>query len=250
MITQKFVNVPLLQALAAFCLMAVMTGCAVSKGFDRGALRQSLQPPATDQEIQAVLDLKPQLPAPFKLGVYLSSGGNYSRRWYWTNEEKDALLAYGEELKKAGMISDIRLVSDFTVEVRKSTFMSGYSGGSLKDIRLAAARYGVDALLIVNSVSAVDRYNNFAALLYWTIVGLYLVPGTHSDALVMINGSLWDVRNEYLYATEEAEAVARTLGSAMLLEDVSAIDQAKQKAIGEFGKRFVTRLKTLQANQP
>ena len=99
-------------------------------------------------------------------------------------------------------------------------------------------------------MSAVDRYNNFAALLYWTIVGLYLVPGTHSDALVMINGSLWDVRNEYLYATEEAEAVARTLGSAMLLEDVSAIDQAKQKAIGEFGKRFVTRLKTLQANQP
>lgn len=234
---------------AGFCLALDASGCAVSKGFDRGSLRQSVHPPATDQEIQAVFDLKPQLPAPFILGVYLAPGGNTWRRAYWSNEEATALLAYGEELKKAGIVSDIRLVSDFTVEVRKPATFSGYSGGSLKDLRLAAARHGADALLIVNSASSVDRYNNVAALLYWTIVGWYIVPGTHSDALVMMSGSLWDVRNEFLYATEEAEGAARTLGPSQLLKDVSAIDQAKKKAIEEFGRKFTGRLKSLYAKK-
>lgn len=234
-----------LNVLVVVFVMAIIPGCVVSKGFDRGSLRQSVQPPATDKEIQAVFDLKPQLPVPFKLGVYLAPGGSNWRRAYWSNEEVNALLAYGDQLKDAGIVSDVRLVSDFTVEVRKPPTFFGYSGSSLKDLRLAAARHGVDALLIVNSVSAVDRYNNPAALLYWTIVGLYVAPGTHSDALVMISGSLWDVRNEFLYATEEAEGLAKRVGPSQLLEDVPTIDQAKQKAIVEFGRKFTGRLKSL-----
>jgi rhombotail lipoprotein len=239
-----------LNILIVVFVMAIMPGCVVSKGFDRGSLRQSVQPPATDKEIQAVFDLKPQLPVPFKLGVYLAPGGNNWRRTYWSNEEVNALLAYGDQLKDAGIVSDVRLVSDFTVEVRKSGNFYGYSGSSLKDLRLAAARHGVDALLIVNSASTVDRYNNPAALLYWTIVGLYVVPGTHSDALVMMSGSLWDVRNEFLYATEEAEGMVQTAGPSQLLEDVSAIDRAKRKAIEEFGRKLVARLTHLQAVKP
>jgi hypothetical protein len=37
------------------------------------------------------------------------------------------------------------------------------------------------------------------------------------------------------------------VGPSQLLEDVSTIDQAKQNAIVEFGKKLVFRMKSLQA---
>lgn len=225
-------------------LALILTGCAASKGFDRGILRDSLGSNITDQEIKAVLELKPQLPAPFKLGVYLNRMDSYYRRAFWTDAEKTAVLAYGNQLKEAGVISEITLVSDATVGVSNRPVAN-----SLKELRLAAARYGADALLIVNHASSVDRYNNPAAFFYWTIIGAYLAPGTHSDALVMIEASLWDVRNEYLYATEEAEGIAKRIGPVFVLEDGDSIDQAKQLAIADFGKKFTDRLIRLNAQK-
>jgi rhombotail lipoprotein len=231
-------------------LALIFTGCVASKGFDRAFLRDSSGQAATDQDIKAVLELKPQLPSPFKLAVYLNPSANY-RRAYWTDTEKNALLAYGNELKEARVISEVNLVSDATVQVsHMSTFPIPYRGSNnLKDLRLAAARYGADALLIINDASSVDRYNNPAAFFYLTIIGAYLVPGTHSEALVMIKASLWDVRNEYLYATEEAEGIAKRIGPAFVLEDVDSIDQAKHLAIADFGKKFTDRLIRLNADK-
>lgn len=231
-------------------LVMVVTGCVASKGFDRGALRESLGSVTTDRDIQEVLALKPQLPAPFKLGVFLNSNSwNYKRR-FWTDQEKNELLIYGDQLKDAGVVSDIYLISEETVPNHNNgyTFHNG-NQDRLKDLRLAAARYGADAVLVITDVSSVDRYNNPAAFLYWTIIGAYLAPGTHSDALVMMRSSLWDVRNGYLYATEEAEGMAKRSGPALVLEDVDSIDQAKHVAIADFGKKFTERLIRINAQR-
>ena len=55
--------------LLAAILLLTLTGCAMSKGFDRNVLRERVSQPVTDTNIQAVLNLKPQLPKPFKLAV-------------------------------------------------------------------------------------------------------------------------------------------------------------------------------------
>ena len=69
----------------------------------------------------------------------------------------------------------------------------------LKTIRLAAAQQGADAVLIIRSVDQTDRYLNYASFLYITIIGLWIVPGSDLDALVMLRGAMWDVGNAYLY---------------------------------------------------
>lgn len=231
-----------MKAVIVGLLVLALGGCVASKGFDRGNLRYSLGQNVTEQDIKSVLELKPQLPSPFKLGIYFNYLGSTSRRAFWTDTEINVLLSHKNQLKEAGIVSDIYVVSDSTVLVRDLTANIRTYAPSLKDLRLAAARYGADALLIVNDASSVDRYNNPAAFFYLTIVGAYLVPGTHSDALVMIKASLWDVQNEYLYATEEAEGIAKRIGPAFVLEDVDSIDQAKKVAIEDFGKKFTDRL--------
>lgn len=221
-------------------LAVMLTGCAASKGFDRSTLKNSLGEITTDQDIQNGLALKPQLSTPFKLAVYLNNESWNAKRRFWNDEEKNDLLTYGNRLKEAGIVSDIYVISEDIVPGPRHS-------GALKNLRLGAARYGADALLVITDVSSVDRYNNPSALLYWTIVGAYVIPGTHSDALVMMRSSLWDVRNGYLYATQDAEGMGKRVGPALVTEDVDSIYAAKKMAIANLGKKLTDRLIQLNA---
>lgn len=221
-------------------LVVMLTGCAASKGFDRSTLKNSLGEITTDQDIQNGLALKPQLSTPFKLAVYLNNESWNAKRRFWNDEEKNDLLTYGNRLKEAGIVSDIYVISEDIVPGPRHS-------GALTNLRLGAARHGADALLVITDVSSVDRYNNPSALLYWTIVGAYVIPGTHSDALVMMRSSLWDVRNGYLYATQDAEGMGKRVGPALVTEDVDSIYAAKKMAIANLGKKLTDRLIQLNA---
>lgn len=226
----------------AFFLMTtiVLAGCA--SGFDRKALKQSLEVQElqiTEDDIKRVLELKPQVKFPLKLGIYLGSerspGYPYAPEWRWNDKNKNAVASWGERLKADGIVSDAFVVSDAT------TF-----GQDLKSIRLAAARHGTDAVLVIKGGSQVDRYLNPLAFLNITIVGGYLFPGSHRDALFMIMAALWDVRNEYLYLTVEAEGVAKTVGPTFVVNERHAVESAKEEALSDFRDEFFRRMKSLK----
>lgn len=240
--------------LAAILLLA-LTGCMMSKGFDRNVLRESISQPVTNTDIQAVLNLKPQLPKPFKLAIYAHSPEVSQRKLFWTELEKNSLQDAADKLRQAGVISDVVFIADSVVqhhsELRSTPRNWLYEPmPRVAELRLAAARYGADALLTVNGSFSVDRYNNIWSIAYWTIIGAYFVPGTHSDALAMISGVLWDVRNEYLYATEEAEGEAKKAGPGLILNDADVIRQAKHVALTEFTNNLTTRIIRLNGNTP
>jgi hypothetical protein len=99
--------------------------------------------------------------------------------------------------------------------------------------------------LIVDGAAAVDRYNNAkAAFAYWTILGAYLASGTHSDALVLLEGTFWEIRTQSLRFSVEAEGLAETVGPAAFVRDRDTIARAKRQALDTFGKRLEDRLKS------
>jgi hypothetical protein len=99
-------------------------------------------------------------------------------------------------------------------------------------------------------MAAVDRYNNGYAVLYPTLIGAYFAPGTVSEALFIVDGSLWDVRTERLYATQTAEGHSKAVGSAVSVEDKQVLAQAKKSAVDEFSKRMVDELRRLKDAPP
>lgn len=214
----------------------ILTGCAASQGLDRTSLLETLRRD-TDQFLTQGNPAPPQssrLSVPFTLGVYFKPSNYLRRRFEWTSADKEALVAWGERLKTEGVLSDILLLADSSVH-----------GTTLNDIRLAAARYGADAVLIVDGAAAVDRYNNAkAAFSYWTILGAYLASGTHSDALVLLEGTFWEIRTQSLRFSVEAEGLAKTVGPAAFVRDRDTIEQAKHQAIEAFGKRLEDHLKS------
>jgi hypothetical protein len=216
--------------LLALVLTVVVSACSSARGFDRGALDAILASEATvtDEDVERVLALKPQLPRPFKLGIFLKqpSAASASRLspaaldWSWLPADKDALLRVGAALEEDGLVAQTVLVGGTLVE-----------GEDLRSIRLAAARHGVDAVLVVSGVADVDRYNNGLAATYVLLVTPFFVPGTVVDGIFVAHAALWDVRNEYLYAAVEADGSASETRPAVLAREETVIALAKKRAL-------------------
>lgn len=230
----------LLNLLVVFALAA----CAPARGFDRGALQKELKgdiPQVTEQDIKQALALKPNLTLPAKIAVYLKDGSTKVSqmyavlpRWRWEGGEKDQIIEWGHQLKSDGVVSDLFFIPQSMVP-----------NNSLHAIRLAAAQHGADAVFVIDGIADVDRYHNASSILYIAIVTGLFVPGTHIDALFMINGTLWDVRNQYLYLTIESESVAEKLGPAFFMKEKKSINEAKSQAIEKFGLEFKKRMASL-----
>ncbi|HET6277365.1 MAG TPA: hypothetical protein VFG08_01130 [Candidatus Polarisedimenticolia bacterium] len=227
-------------------MLFTVSSCAASRGFDREAMQDMLHADpdvVTERDIAAVLDLQPDLPSPFRLALYFTTDQTpfqFSvQRPNWLSADKELIIKSLRPLTEERIVKTAFVLADSTVQ-----------GTLNRDIRLAAARYNADVVLIVNGAAAVDRYNNGNAAWYATILGAYLAPGTHSDALFMIEGTVWDVRTGYLYGTQTAEGSAQSVGPAASLNDKDVVSRAKEAALQSFGKHTADLLRLMREKFP
>ncbi len=143
---------------------------------------------------------------------------------------------WAEALRKEGIATEVSFMS---------TMFS--QGETIQELRAAAAKHGADALLVLEGAAVTDSYMNPAALFNVTVVGGFLVPGSHRDALFLMEGGLVGVNNGFLYASMEAEGEGRTLAPTFIIEAKDAIERAKQEAITAFGPELLRRMRNLRA---
>jgi len=124
--------------------------------------------------------------------------------------------------------------------------ISSLKGDTLTELRNSAARYGVDWLLIFDGAAGVDHYNNYKApLLYWTILGAYFADGTHSDALCLMKGTLWDVKTGARLFGQQAEGMTKKVGPAALVDDGDEIERARNVAMETLLQRLTDQFAAL-----
>lgn len=206
-------------------LLMATTGCSFSRGFHGSPMHQRFKPEKENidpADIDKVYKLKPRLKRPFRLAVHNWTDGGLE------NLRKQPWIV---ELQQAGVISDVSLTRD--------------ARGTLAELRSWAALTGADALLEIEYRFDTQRTNNMLSLLYLTIIGLFIIPGTNVDAQVEVKGALWDVRNEYLYATFKGSGEAGRFGSAVILENQYTLELAEKRAFEAFTKKVVAGLKNL-----
>lgn len=221
-------------------LLIGISACTQSRGFDRNQLRGQIQTPSTimTPENQEVGGLQTQLPKPFTLALYFSPSGmdpGNQFGWNWHGEDTDQLVTLQEELASQGIVSQILPIPDSLV-----------TGDDLQAIRSAAARAGADAVLVVNGISDVDRYNNDLGLTYALLITPFFVSGTEVDSLFMVNATMWDVRNEYLYLSVETEGTAQEVGPPFDIYEKQLIHQAKANALRGLRSELTLRLRNMQ----
>lgn len=217
--------------------LVFQVGCA-SKGFNRGELKRQvgvIKPTFDEKEIKNAFNKKPNLPKPFKLGVYFAppKSGLGEKQWRWSEQDKALLEEVGKELKAEGLVTDVFPILSSLVQ-----------DDDLKSLRLVAAKHQADALLIVTGAGQIDRYINGWGWSYILLLPTLFVRGSQADTLFMANATMWDVRNEYLYLTAEAEATAKeTYVAAFGQQDKELIDQAKTQALGNLRQELKKMIK-------
>lgn len=218
-------------------LLLLVCGCSAT-GFNRGDLRIKMgvsNPTVTDADIEDALKKKPNLPKPFKMGVYFKQTGT---NWRWTEEDKTELLKIGSELRSEGLdIQIFPILSQFVP----------YEDQSLKPIRLAAAKHGADAIMIINGIAEVDRYTNNLAWSYILLVTPFFIPGSEYEVLYLADATMWDVRNEYIYMTTEAEGLIHdSYIPAFKEDDKNIIQKAKGIALEKLKTQIKDMLKGVE----
>jgi len=224
--------------IASVLILTVSAGCASSQEFNRGAMRAMFG----REDTQAVERKSPEMeteksspPTPFRLALYFVENDfpphHNIRKAEWTSTDKETLANSLAPLKHEGITADTFLLTGSTIR-----------GHNIGEIRDAAARYGADAVLIVQGVGAVDRSNNAYAALYVTVIGAYFAPGTVGESLFLIESDLWDTRVERLYATQTAEGHAQVAEAAMKLDDGAMLDLAKKSALADLGRKVADEL--------
>ncbi len=226
--------------IALALLLAACQGCRSE--FDRGALTEALrleQPKLAESAIQETAALKPEARRPVKLAVVFPQDG-------WLREQKAPILDALEPFKADGSVSEAVCVSD--------SMVPGGDAELLKKARYAAARYQADVLLLVRDATQRNQYVNGLSILDLTIVGAFLFPSSHCDALVMLEASFWDVKSGCLLGTAEGEGQASTVSPTFLLSTAKVLrearDKAAQDAAKSLGGRGALIFKAIPAGAP
>lgn len=225
-------------------ILALSISCAGSQGFDRSAMTEVLHIPTTSGgELRAPSNQRTPLSPPFRLGVFFADhdfpNHRSLRKVEWLSADREQLLHGLAPLRDQKQLTDIFVLMDSTVHA-----------GDIDGIRQAGARYGADAVLIVDGAGAIDRYNNRYAWLYPTLIGAYLAPGTESAALVIATGSLWAVRSEWHVPIQTVEGVSKVVGSAVFVDDSTALQEAKEQALQALSTRIVEQLQLWMQQSP
>lgn len=217
----------------------LLTGCASRQGLHPEPLHELLR----DEEQRFIgepphktVATNPSGHTNPKLGLYLKPTGFFKRAFEWTDGDRDALLAWANGLRSSGLVSGPSFVPQ-----------SSLKGNTLRELRQSATRYGADLLLIVDGAASVDRYNNYkASLLYWTILGAYLADGTHSDALCLLRGSVWEVKTGTQLFSDDAQGTAQQVGPAARIDDRVVVAQACRQALTQLLATVKNRLTHVQ----
>lgn len=216
-------------------LLIGVAGAGCSASFDRADMAEHLQQDQPivfdDVDILRIEQAKPQLPIPFRLAVLPPSMFN-QRAWGQTGEtegQRTEIMAWGEKLRQEGIVSDLIIIPEILASQMRSQ-------NSVKDIRLAAARLQADAVLVLRSTTEVDGYLNPLSVLDLTIVGMFLSPGHHRDALTIVEGMVIDNRNQYVYFAGSAEGTGTTMAPLAAIEEKDAIRDSRRAALKAFGE--------------
>ncbi len=140
-------------------LCITLSACSTSQGFDRSGMQDTLhqrlnlvgEPDTHTPETKNAMESNPALAGPFRLGVYFVRTEFPTRQSVqsgeWLSAEKDQLVQRLAQLHNGQILREVVVLAEPTVRTLTP-----------QELRQASVRYGIDVLLLIDGVGAVDRH--------------------------------------------------------------------------------------------
>jgi len=168
-----------------------------------------LEKSITDGEIAKLLDLDVRAKLPTSLAVAKLRSECPAYQPHLVRIDADEMQTWEKIASKHKRVLGVQPVSNLSM---------GNSLGeprlTLRSLRVAAARLHCELLLVyMQGDSAVDNFND-AAVLYWSVVGLWLVPGNELAHKTVMQAILVDCRTGIILGTATGSSHKKRLSPA------------------------------------
>lgn len=120
-----------------------------------------------------------------------------------------------------GAFSGLQYVS--AIEIIPSTYLR--PAGGFANLEQAARMFNLDAVALLSYDQVQFNDSNELSLLYWTIIGMYVIHGDMYDINTLLDASLFDVKSSKLLM--RAPGVSQVKGSAALVRYEEKARQAR-----------------------
>ena len=174
----------------AFLGMMFLTSCSAIMSNNTGKKTQSsslmdfLYP-----NKESRTEHKPEMPVlklPVKVGLAFVPSKNWQRNGIHGKDQVELL----EKVKKSFLKYDYI----DRIEIIPSTYLNGGEGFST--LEQVGRLYDVDVMALVSYDQVTQSIENNAALLYWTIVGMYIIPGNENSIQTFVDTAVFDIKSK------------------------------------------------------
>lgn len=177
----------------------------------------------------------PQLTLPAKIGLaFLPSK-------HWRGSALDTTTEIQLLNKVKSRFSEYRFIDD--IKVIPSTYLRHRSlknGSGFDTLSQVARLHDVDLIALVSYDQLTQTKFNNASLLYWTIVGMYVIPGNENSVQTFVDTAVFDVRSRQLLMRAPGINKLKRLSTAVDVDRVIT-----RKSVRGFNLAFDDMIKNL-----
>lgn len=127
----------------------------------------------------------PLLTLPVKVGISFVPSTGFQKEAVHSKDQYELL----EKVKAAFVQYDYI----DRIEVIPSTYLAG--GDGFNTLEQVGRLYDVDVMALVSYDQVTQSVENNAALLYWTIVGMYVIPGNENTVQTFVDTAVFDIKS-------------------------------------------------------
>lgn len=223
--------------------LLLLIGCASAKtAFDPSTMVAASPDAETEyrdpRSVKDIESLSPQLEFPIVLAISQPTSGSG-----WSAEELELIESWRAPLVKSGFVREMVVLPESLTE--PCGWRMAYHCG-VRRYRTAAARFKADALLLMAAETTGKSFANPASVLNLTVIGLWLAPAHHRHATTVLEGSLIDNRNEYLYVFARAYGRAKLVRPYIYADWSKAHQRSRQRALETFGEDLIRQVRELE----
>lgn len=166
---------------------------------------------------------KPEIPVlklPVKVGLAFVPSKSWQRDGIHGKDQVELL----EKVKKSFLKYDYI----DRIEIIPSTYLSGGEGFST--LEQVGRLYDVDVMALVSYDQVTQSLENNAALLYWTIVGMYIIPGNENSIQTFVDTAVFDIKSKKMLFRAPGISKLEKRTTAVGVDDILA-----EKSLEGFG---------------
>ena len=231
-------------SLLCFFLIAALSGCSAMfyDAYPKRSSSSMVQFLYPDGELpDNRIDALPRLELPLRIGIaFVPPRSSYGYS-----------IADAEQVQLLNLVKEQFEGEDYveSIDVIPSAYLQGASG--FQALEQAGGMFDLDVFALVSWNQVVLSSDTPASVLYWTIVGAYVIPGTRNSVNTLLDTAVFDIKTHKLLlrapgvsqVTDSSTAVEAGRVTLTIRED-SFVDATNQMAknleaeVELFGKRI------------